>query len=86
MGTVQIVLARLDEDYIVTRHNAGTVHERRTSVRADKPVALVWLRSGDDADVEKARAFAKTQGYTVLLYGTDETDPLNRARKEIQTK
>lgn len=83
---VQIVLARLDEDYTVTRHNAGTIHEHYTKVRCDRPVALVWLQSGDDTDVEKARAFAHTQGYTVFLYGTDETDPLNRARKQIQAK
>jgi hypothetical protein len=52
-------------------------------VKTNQPVSLMWLNRGTQADVGKAEAFARTEGYTVFTYDTSEHDPLGRAKKDI---
>ena len=42
--------------------------------------ACMWLGKGTEADVEKAKAYAKTDGRLVLTFPADEKDPLDKAR------
>lgn len=51
--------------------------------QCSRPVALVWLNCGIEQDVEKAQVFATREGYSVLLFPTDEKDPLASAKLEI---
>lgn len=79
---MQIVLARVDEDFKVVRERRTDLGERPDMERVDKPVAMMWKNDGDAADVEKAKAYAATEGYTVFTY-KGERDPLGRAKRDV---
>lgn len=79
---MQIVLARVDEDWRVVRARRTDLGERPVMEQVDKPVTIMWLNDGDAADVEKAKAYAETEGYTVFTY-KGERDPLARAKRDV---
>jgi nitrous oxide reductase accessory protein NosL len=45
--------------------------------------ALVWLRRASPADVEKARDYAKKEGYRVFTFDPKEREPLEKAREAV---
>lgn len=77
---MQIVLARLDETAEVVRYGRMDLGERHDWAVAVRPVALMWTNEGRSDDVEKARAYAATEGYTVLTFDPPVRDPLGKAR------
>jgi hypothetical protein len=79
---MQIVLARLDEDMELVRRGRDDLGERHTFRTIAKPVSVMWVNKGTDADKAKAERFAKAEGYTVFCYDA-ETDPLGRARRDV---
>lgn len=79
---MQIVLARVEEDRVVVKQGRVDVGERHTFRMVLRPVSLMWLNDGDEADAANARAFAATEGYRVFCYAT-EADPLDRARRDV---
>lgn len=79
----QIVLARKEQSFRPVGTARVDLGERPQMEAYDVGVAMMWLLSGDEKDVEKAKRYASTEGYTVLLYPTDERDPLTRARRDI---
>ena len=61
------------------------LEERGEFEDVDRPVAAMWLNSGTDADVEKARAHARTIDETarVFTFAADESDPIGAAKRAI---
>lgn len=47
--------------------------------------AAMWLRDGDEGDLERAKAYAATEGYQVLTYPESEADPLGNAREYVES-
>jgi hypothetical protein len=80
----EIVLARLVEDQRIKK--LGQVDIGRPHIWESflHPEAVMWLNKGTAADVEKAKAYASRDGYTVFIYPVTEKDPLGRAKREIQ--
>lgn len=79
---MQIVLARLDEGAVIAKHGRVDLGERHTWRAVKVPVAVMWLQDGTEADRAKAEQYAAREGYRVFCY-SGESDPLNRARREI---
>jgi len=50
---------------------------------APEAKSLVWLNSGTQRDIERARDYAAGEGYTVLTYATTERNPLVLARAAV---
>ena len=84
MEKIQIVLARLDEDFRVKELRRVDLGERNVMERIDKPVSCMWLNRGTAQDVEKAQVYAKTEGYRVFTYPINVRDALSQAKKDIQ--
>ena len=80
---VQIVLARTEEDYEVVRPGQSDIGIPAKTRVVLVPKALMWLRKGTSADVAKAEAHAKSEGWRVFTYPTSEKDPLGRAKKDV---
>lgn len=80
---VQIVLARTEEDSRVVRTRRTDLGEAPVIEHFDRPVSAMWLNSGTQADVEKARAYAKTEGYAVFVYDRSVRDALGQAKRDI---
>jgi len=80
---LQIVLAKLVDDVRVIDPGARDLGIGPKFEAIKRPVALVWIRSGTGADLEKAQKFAPTEGYTVFVYAPTERNPLDRARADI---
>lgn len=80
-----IVVARVEEEQQIepgqspSRLRFGPA--RTTTVRV--PKAMVWRNDGGTAEVEKAKVFARREGYRVFLYPLGEEDPLGRARADV---
>lgn len=47
---------------------------------AKRAVACVWLNKGTAADLARAEAYAKAEGFTVITFPTNEPDPLGKAK------
>ncbi len=45
--------------------------------------ALIWLNSGDDNDVHKARIYAHANNYRVITMPLDEKDPIQTAKNAV---
>jgi hypothetical protein len=83
---MQIVLACVETVTVVT-DSAGVDLGRRPKTKdVLKPVALMWLIQGTQADVAEAQAFADRAGYAVFTYDDGEPDPLERARGDALAK
>ena len=74
--------ARRAVDWDTTRVDLG---ERPQWEDIKVPKAVVWVRTGTQADVVKAEAHAATLDYParVFTYPSKEKDPLGRARQDI---
>ncbi len=81
-----ICLARVEQDQVVVKQGRIDLGERHTFAMVDKPIAIVWLNSGDAADVERAQTYAQANGYRVFTYPTSEPEPLVRARLDVLKK
>ena len=81
---MQIVLAKTEEDFVVSKHGRVDLGERNTFTAIKVAKSLMWLNDGNDADIDSARTFADREGYTVFCY-QNEKDPLTKARKDIMT-
>jgi hypothetical protein len=88
-ATVSVVVAWTED----TRELAPGQKAWRADL-GDRPVwidvrkahAAMWVGEGTSADVEAAQAWVDRTHYgfgRVYVYPTSETDPLNRARREI---
>ena len=45
--------------------------------------AAMWLRKGTEADIQKAKAHAAKEGWTVYTFPTSERQPLEKAKQAI---
>lgn len=79
---MQIVLAWLDEDFIIVKEGQPDIGRPHTFKAIPKPLAAMWLNKGTDADLAKAKKYAETDARTVFCYD-GERDPLGRARRDI---
>jgi hypothetical protein len=79
----KIVLARLVDDTELVRERRTDLGERPVMRDIKTAQALMWLNRGTAEDIEKAKRYAPTEGYTVLVYETTERDPLGRAKRDI---
>jgi hypothetical protein len=79
---MQIVLARLDDTAEIAKHGRVDVGQPHIWRTVKVPAAVMWVNNGDDVDLEKAKKFAASEGYTVFCYH-GEKDPLRRAKSEI---
>jgi hypothetical protein len=79
----QVVLARLDDDFIVVDPGQPDIGRRAKLQDVKKPVSLMWCRKGEQVDIAKAQRYAASEGYTVFTYPTNERDPLGRAKVDI---
>ena len=61
---------------------AADLGQRAGMVAVRRATAMTWLLRGTDADVEKARRFGESEGYTVFTYPTSEPDPIARAKAD----
>ncbi len=80
---MQIVLARLDEDFEVLSDAGRDLGVKPKIRKIQVPRAVMWLNDGNETDLAKARRFAQGEGYTVFTY-TGEADPLGRAKADIK--
>jgi hypothetical protein len=79
-----IVLARVEEDHVWDgKPYAADLGQRAGLKPVKRAVTLVWCLRGADAEMESARRFAKREGYSVLTYSPDESDPLARAKRDV---
>jgi len=78
-----IVLAWLVDDIEIVSTDGMDLGRSPKTRLIKVPKACVWLNKGTEKDLEKARVFAKTEGYEVFTY-EKERDPLGRARRDIQ--
>jgi hypothetical protein len=82
---MQIVVAWTEETQEVVkvgRVDIGDSHKFKT---VQLPRACMWLNKGTEADAEKAREYAASEGHSVFCY-EGEKDPLGRAKKDVLNK
>lgn len=79
---MQIVLAWLDEDCVMVQEGQPDIGRPHKFKEVPKPMAAMWLGTGTEADVVKAKAYSSKDGRTVFTYH-GEKDPLVRARADI---
>ena len=79
---MQIVLAWVDEDFVLVEEGQPDIGRPHKFRSVPKPLAAMWLNNGTPADIVKAQKYAETDGRTVFVY-EGEKDPLGRARREI---
>lgn len=77
-----IVLARIDTAYEIAEYGRIDLGERHKIREIPKPVALVWINKGTDADKAKAERFAAAEGYKVFCY-SNERNPIEKAKTDI---
>jgi len=80
---IAIVLARIETDQVIVKQGRIDIGERHTFAEVPKPVSLMWLNEGTVSDVVAAKRFASKEGYSVFTYPVTESQPLQRARKDI---
>jgi hypothetical protein len=86
-ATKCIVLARVEEDFVWDGKPYAVDLGQRAGLKSVKrPVTLVWCLRGDAVDTEKAHRFARAEGYSVLSYPVEESDPLARAKRDIMRR
>lgn len=79
-----VCLGRMDEDVEVCGSQRGDLGERHRVRTVLVPRAMVWLRRGDQADVDRAQVYADRQGYRVFTYPADEKHPLERVKEALR--
>jgi hypothetical protein len=85
---VQIVLAWVTEDFRVVRERRRDLGERPELEKFNVGKAAMWLNRGTDADVAKARAYARAESDSdktihVFVYPSSVKDPLGAAKKDV---
>lgn len=80
---VTIVIAWAEKTAVLVRLRRAELSERPEMREEMVGKAAVWLNRGTPADVQRARAFAATEGYSVFCYATTEKEPLARARRDV---
>lgn len=80
---IQIVIAWTEEEVQIVRARRTDLGERPVTRSVQSPRAAMWLISGTDEDLTRARAWAAREGKTVFTFPTTEPDPLGQARIKI---
>lgn len=83
---MRIVLAWVIEDFEVVRQRRTDLGERPELKKIDVAKAAMWLNSGTEDDLEKAKKYAAKQTdyqIVVMTYPTKERDPLGHAKKDV---
>lgn len=78
-----IVIAWTEEDQEIVKHGRVDIGERHTFKAVTVGKAAIWLNDGDAADLEKARAYAQANGYTVYTFPISDDDPRPAARLRV---
>jgi hypothetical protein len=82
---IQIVIAWTEEEVQIVRSRRTDLGERPVTRSIQSPRACMWLASGTDEDLAKARAWAAREGKIVFTFPATEEDPLGQARAKIMT-
>src|SRR5271154_3617394 len=81
-----IVLAWADEDFRVVRERRTDMGERPELETFRVGKSVMWLNRGTEADVEKAKVYARSEKdkeIRVFAYPTSNKDPLGTARRDV---
>lgn len=82
-ATQIIMLARIEEDFVIERHGRTDLGERHKLRAMPRPVALTWCLAGGKDDLIKAKSYASQEGYRVFIYPPAEIDPIGRAKQDV---
>jgi hypothetical protein len=82
-GPVQIVIAWTTEEVEFVRARRTDLGERPETRMVKVAHAAMWLNSGTEDDLRKAREYASANGYRAFSYVTDERDPLGCAKADV---
>lgn len=80
---LRIVLAKLVDDFAVVKPGQPDIGRPAVLAETKRAVACMWKLGGTEKDLEAARKFAPTEGYTVFVYPISERKPLERAKADI---
>lgn len=81
--TWQIVLAWLEDDCVVVRERATDLGERPELAWHKVARTALWLASGVQVDVDKAKAYAAKNDREVYCYPPTTPDPCGQAAQDI---
>lgn len=85
--TLQIVLSKLYDDFEIVQRGRVDLGERHKTREVKVARALMWKKgvkpNALPKELVKAEAFAKTEGYTVFVYPSDDRDVLNHAKRDL---
>ncbi len=80
--SVQIVIARVIVDVEVARPYAHDLGERPPLREVKRAQAAMWLISGSETDVDRARAFCRLEPeWSVYTFPPTEAEPLEAAKR-----
>ena len=80
---MQIVIAWTEDEIQIVSARRTDLGERPVTRTVQSPRACMWVASGTDEDLTKARAWAAREGKTVFTFPATEQDPLGQARIKI---
>ncbi len=80
---IQIVIAWTEEEVQIVRSRRTDLGERPVTRSVQSPRACMWLISGADEDLTRARAWAARENKTVFTFPVSEPDPLGQAKIKI---
>ena len=82
---IQIVIAWTEEEVQIVKTRRTDLGERPVTRSVQSPRACIWLASGTDEDLTRARAWAARENKTVFTFPATEEDPLGQAKIKIMT-
>jgi hypothetical protein len=82
---IQIVIAWTEEEIQIVKTRRTDLGEQPVTRSVQSPRACMWLASGTDEDLARARAWAARENKTVFTFPTSEPDPLGQAKIKIMT-
>ena len=82
---IQIVIAWTEEEVQIVKTRRTDLGERPVTRSVQSPRACIWLASGTDEDLTRARAWATRENKTVFTFPISEQDPLGQAKIKIMT-
>lgn len=89
-GNFQIVLAKLYDDFEIVQHGRVDLGERHKTREVKQARAAMWQRSVKPdklpAELAKAEAYARAEGYDVFVYPSGDRDSLDHAKRDVLAK
>lgn len=76
-----IVVARIEQETIIVKEGQIDIGRPHVFGTRPKPVAMCWVNEGTDADLEKANAWAKREGYRGLRLSHDRVRPAQQGQR-----